>query len=126
MSTTDHGAAARVALVTGASRGIGAATAKAFAAAGYSVALGARDPQRSVMWLVRSIRRVAVRSSAATDVGDDDSMRSLVALAVDAFGRLDAAFNNATDGPMPAPLAEINPDEFDRASGPTPAARSSA
>ena len=30
------------------------------------------------------------------------------------YGRLDAAFNNATDGPQPAPLAEIDPDEFDR------------
>src|SRR5881275_123134 len=29
------------------------------------------------------------------------------------FGRLDAAFNNATDGPMPAPLADIDVDEFD-------------
>jgi NAD(P)-dependent dehydrogenase (short-subunit alcohol dehydrogenase family) len=41
-------------------------------------------------------------------------MRSLVQLAVDTFGRLDVAFNNATDGPMPAPLADIDPDEFDR------------
>ena len=34
-------------------------------------------------------------------------MRALVDQAVDTFGRLDAAFNNATDGPMPAPLADI-------------------
>ena len=39
---------------------------------------------------------------------------ALVQLALDTFGRLDAAFNNATDGPMPAPLADIDPDEFDR------------
>ena len=30
------------------------------------------------------------------------------------FGRLDAAFNNATDGPLPAPLADIDPADFDR------------
>jgi NAD(P)-dependent dehydrogenase (short-subunit alcohol dehydrogenase family) len=30
------------------------------------------------------------------------------------FGRLDAAFNNATDGPMPTPLADIDPADFDR------------
>jgi NAD(P)-dependent dehydrogenase (short-subunit alcohol dehydrogenase family) len=41
-------------------------------------------------------------------------MQALVRLAVDEFGRLDAAFNNATDGPMPAPLADIDVDEFDR------------
>src|SRR5205823_6271071 len=39
--------------------------------------------------------------------------RALVQLALDSFGRLDAAFNNATDGPMPSPLADIDPDEFD-------------
>ena len=41
MSNLVHGTAPRVALVAGASRGIGADTAKAFAAAGYAVALGA-------------------------------------------------------------------------------------
>ncbi|HEY7918991.1 MAG TPA: SDR family oxidoreductase, partial [Streptosporangiaceae bacterium] len=38
----------------------------------------------------------------------------LVASTLDAYGRLDAAFNNATDGPLPAPLADIDPAEFDR------------
>jgi NAD(P)-dependent dehydrogenase (short-subunit alcohol dehydrogenase family) len=51
--------------------------------------------------------------AAVTDVGDVDSMRALVQLAVDTFGRLDAAFNNATDGPMPGLLADIDPREFD-------------
>jgi NAD(P)-dependent dehydrogenase (short-subunit alcohol dehydrogenase family) len=40
-------------------------------------------------------------------------MRALVDLATSTYGRLDAAFNNATDGPMPAPLAEIDPEGFD-------------
>jgi NAD(P)-dependent dehydrogenase (short-subunit alcohol dehydrogenase family) len=112
--STDHGAAAlKVALVAGASRGIGADTAKAFAAAGYAVALGARDTRalQNVAGEIEAAGGHAV--AAAIDVGDDDSMRSFVSLAVDAFGRLDVAFNNATDGPMPAPLAEIDPDEFD-------------
>src|SRR4029077_14020009 len=39
--------------------------------------------------------------------------RGLVEAAVTAFGRLDAAFNNATAGPLPAPLADIDPAEFD-------------
>ena len=41
-------------------------------------------------------------------------MRNLVDRAMTMYGRLDAAFNNATDGPRPAPLAEIDADEFDR------------
>src|SRR5260370_8989948 len=41
-------------------------------------------------------------------------MRRAVDQALSTFGRLDAAFNNATAGPMPAPLADIDPVEFDR------------
>jgi NAD(P)-dependent dehydrogenase (short-subunit alcohol dehydrogenase family) len=104
----------RVALVAGASRGIGAATAEAFAAAGAAVVLGARD--------ITALQAVAGRIEAAggtalavqADVSDASSMANLVGQAVGTFGRLDAAFNNATDGPRPAPLADIDPDDFDR------------
>jgi NAD(P)-dependent dehydrogenase (short-subunit alcohol dehydrogenase family) len=103
-----------VALVAGASKGIGADTARAFARAGYAVVLGARDEQ-ALGEVVDGIRAEGGRAAAArTDVGDPESMQALVRLAVDEFGRLDAAFNNATDGPMPAPLADIDVDEFDR------------
>jgi NAD(P)-dependent dehydrogenase (short-subunit alcohol dehydrogenase family) len=104
----------RVALVAGASKGIGAATAEAFAAAGAAVVLGARDlaALESVAQRIESRggRAIAVRA----DVADVDSARDLVGHGLAAFGRLDAAFNNATDGPMPAPLADIDPAEFDR------------
>jgi len=50
-----------------------------------------------------------------TDVGDPASVEQLVRQAEATFGRLDAAFNNATDGPMPAPLADLDVDGFDRA-----------
>jgi NAD(P)-dependent dehydrogenase (short-subunit alcohol dehydrogenase family) len=103
----------RVALVAGASKGIGAATAEAFAAAGAAVVLGARDAAalEAVAERIESAggRAVPVR----TDVADADSVRNLVETAVAAYGRLDAAFNNATDGPLPAPLADIDPAEFD-------------
>ena len=88
----------RVALIAGASRGIGAATAEAFAAAGAAVVLGARD---------------AAALAAGLDVTDADSVRHLVDQALSTFGRLDAAFNNASAGPLPAPLADIDPGEFD-------------
>jgi len=104
----------QVALVAGASKGIGAATAEAFAAAGAAVVLGARD--------LAALETVAGRIEAGggralpvrADVADVDSMRALVAQAMTTYGRLDAAFNNATDGPLPAPLADIDPAEFDR------------
>ena len=103
-----------VALVAGASRGIGAETARAFAAAGYAVALGARDAE-ALASVVDEINAAGGHAVAAvTDVGDEDSSAALVACALERYGRLDAAFNNATDGPLPAPLADIATDEFDR------------
>jgi NAD(P)-dependent dehydrogenase (short-subunit alcohol dehydrogenase family) len=106
--------AGKVALIAGASKGIGAVTAEAFARAGAAVVLGARDEQ--ALGLVaegingRGGRALAVR----TDVSDAASMERFVGAAVEEFGRLDFAFNNATDGPRPAPLHEIDPAEFDR------------
>jgi NAD(P)-dependent dehydrogenase (short-subunit alcohol dehydrogenase family) len=104
----------QVALVAGASKGIGAATAEAFAAAGASVVLGARD--------LAALEKVAGRIEAnggralpvRIDVADEDSMRSIVGQAMATYGRLDAAFNLATDGPPPTPLADIDPADFDR------------
>ena len=104
----------KVALVAGASKGIGAATAEAFAAAGAAVVLGARDTAA----LEGVAKRIEANGGQAiavrTNVADVESMRNLIDRAVTAYGRLDAAFNNATDGPLPAPLADIDPDEFDR------------
>jgi NAD(P)-dependent dehydrogenase (short-subunit alcohol dehydrogenase family) len=103
----------RVALVVGASKGIGAATAEAFAAAGASVVLAARDLEA----LREVAKRIGERGGQAlavrADVTDADSVRSLVDQTVATYGRLDAAFNNATAGPRPAPLADIDPTEFD-------------
>jgi NAD(P)-dependent dehydrogenase (short-subunit alcohol dehydrogenase family) len=104
----------QVALVAGASRGIGAATAEAFAAAGAAVVLAARDLP-ALQAVARRIEAAGGRALAVrADVSDAGSMRGLVDQALAAYGRLDAAFNNATAGPMPAPLAEIDPDEFDQ------------
>jgi NAD(P)-dependent dehydrogenase (short-subunit alcohol dehydrogenase family) len=103
----------RVALVAGASRGIGAATAEALAAAGAAVVLGARDTA-ALKSVADGIEARGGRALAVgTDVTDVDSVRHLVEAAMASYGRLDAAFNNAAAGPLPAPLAEIDPDEFD-------------
>ena len=114
MPATSSPMRGRVALVAGASKGIGAATAAAFADAGAAVVLAARDAAA----LETVAEQIRARGGQATaipaDVSDAASMRDLVASTLDAYGRLDAAFNNATDGPLPAPLADIDPAEFDR------------
>ena len=103
----------RVALVAGASKGIGAATAEAFAAAGAAVVLAARDTT-ALRAVADGIQARGGRALAVgADVADAGSMRHVVDQAVSVFGRLDAAFNNASAGPLPAPLADIDPDEFD-------------
>ena len=105
----------KVALVAGASRGIGATTARAFARSGAAVVLGARD-EHALAGVVAAIRAEGGQALAVpTDVADPASAERLVRSAVDTFGGLDAAFNNATDGPRPAPLADLDPAQFDTA-----------
>jgi NAD(P)-dependent dehydrogenase (short-subunit alcohol dehydrogenase family) len=103
-----------VALVVGASTGIGAVAAEAFADAGAAVVLAARDEAALALVAKRIKERGGRALPVATDVRDPGSVRNLVDEAIAAYGRLDAAFNNASDGPLPAPLADIDVDEFDR------------
>jgi len=103
----------RVALVAGASKGIGAATAEAFAAAGAAVVLGSRDIAALETVADRIRSRGGRALTASLDVTDAGSMRGLVDQVLSTFGRLDAAFNNASAGPLPTPLADIDPAEFD-------------
>jgi NAD(P)-dependent dehydrogenase (short-subunit alcohol dehydrogenase family) len=106
----------KVGIVTGASRGIGAATARAFAEAGAKVVLAARDGH-ALESLSKSINALRPDSSVAvpTDVTDLDSVNNLVNKTIEAYGRLDLAFNNAGNGHVPAPLADLLIEDFDRA-----------
>jgi NAD(P)-dependent dehydrogenase (short-subunit alcohol dehydrogenase family) len=106
--------AGRVALVTGASRGIGAATARALSRAGASVVLAARD-EPALSALADKITAAGGQALVVTtDVTDPVSVRRLVEQTLGAYGRLDAAVNNAAGGHRPTPLAEVAIEDFDR------------
>lgn len=85
----------KVAIVTGASSGIGRATARLFAAEGAKVVVGARR-QAELDSLVAEIEALGGTAVAiAGDVRSEDYHKLLVATAVERFGKLDIAFNNA-------------------------------
>ncbi|MFF3095115.1 SDR family NAD(P)-dependent oxidoreductase [Streptomyces cyaneofuscatus] len=104
----------RTVMITGASSGIGAAAARLFAAEGASVVLMARRKDK-LRALAEEIEagggRALVTAGDVTAAGD---VERAVADAVDAFGRLDAAFNNAGWGSIGTPLHETDDAVFDR------------
>ncbi|WP_320669101.1 SDR family NAD(P)-dependent oxidoreductase [Patulibacter defluvii] len=101
----------RVAIVTGASSGLGVAFAQALAEAGADVVLGARrvDRLEQTKALVEATGRRAV--AVATDVADPDSCRALVAAAVEQLGRVDVLVNNAGIGTA-VPALKETPEQF--------------
>lgn len=90
--------AGRVGVVTGASSGIGAATARGLAAAGMTVVLGARRAERleAVCDEIQAAGGVAL--GCATDLRDEAQVTALVDRAAERYGRLDALVNNAGTG----------------------------
>jgi len=105
----------RVAIVTGASSGIGASASQALAQAGAAVVLGARRAEQGET-IARRIRDAGGRALfVQTDVTDKTQVQALVARAVSEFGGLDIAFNNAgIEGDGLVSLAEDTEENFDR------------
>jgi NAD(P)-dependent dehydrogenase (short-subunit alcohol dehydrogenase family) len=103
----------KVAIVTGASSGIGAASARAFASAGARVVLAARraDALQSVADDIAASGGEAL--AVPCDVTDPAAVEALVRRTVETYGRLDAAFNNAGAGHMPRPLADLAVEDFE-------------
>lgn len=99
----------RVALITGASRGIGLAIAEEFAARGCAVALAARTPD-AVQQAADGINAGGGRAVAfAADVTDEDTAERLVTETVAALGRLDILVNNAGGNSFSVPVAAMRP-----------------
>lgn len=104
----------KVALVSGAGRGIGAAAARCFAEAGARVVLAARTAGEIEAVAEDIVRSGGQAIAVPTDVTDESQVQLLVRRTLDAFGRLDVAFNNAGVGHLPKPLAEMTLIEFEQ------------
>ncbi|MFF2502845.1 SDR family oxidoreductase [Streptomyces sp. NPDC058067] len=104
--------AGRVAVVTGASRGIGQAVAVALAEAGARVCVTARDPE-GVREGVDALRALGAEATGlAGSVADPAHLREVTERAMDAFGRLDVVVNNAATNQPYGPLMEADPDDW--------------
>ena len=102
----------RVAIMTGAGRGLGRTMALALAAAGADLALASRTTPE-LDSLVEEIEALGRRAIAVpTDITSPDACEALVAAAVERLGRLDILVNNAGTNVRKSAL-EITPDEYD-------------
>jgi len=102
----------RVFLITGASSGIGAASARAAAAAGFRVALAARsqDALEELVGEIGENQAIAL----ACDVTDYESQQQMVAKTLDRFGSIDAVFANAGTGGKPGGFSAAPIDSWQR------------
>jgi NAD(P)-dependent dehydrogenase (short-subunit alcohol dehydrogenase family) len=104
----------RVALITGASSGIGRATAEAFAAKGAWVVVAARR-QDELASLVSEIEARGGKATAIkTDVSASKDVERLVAHAIETFGRLDYAVNNAGIEGQFSGITDLSEEDWDR------------
>ncbi|QDT43382.1 putative oxidoreductase [Gimesia alba] len=105
--------AGKVVVITGASSGLGEATARLLSSEGATVVLAARRTDR-IETLAKELKEKGGKTLAVpTDVTDRQQMKQLVDQAVSEFGRIDVILNNA--GLMPlAPLESLKTDEWDQ------------
>lgn len=102
----------KVVVITGASSGLGEATARVLCAEGAKVVLGARRVDRLSALVAQLAGRGGEARALQTDVAHRDQVKRLVDAAVDTYGRIDVMINNA--GLMPlAPLERLKVDEWD-------------
>ena len=104
----------RVALVTGASRGIGAEIAKQLSAEGACIFLAAHDSDEALIGVAQQCRQQTPSAQIAHgrfDFLEDDASIGVVRAAMEAFGRIDILVNNAGIVGPRGPLAELTASE---------------
>src|SRR3974390_1708314 len=103
----------KVVVITGASSGLGEATARRLSTAGAKIVLGARRTKHLDALAKELVENGGDAIAITTDVTDREQVKALVDAAVKTYGRVDVMINNA--GLMPqAPLERLKVDEWDR------------
>ncbi len=101
----------KVALVTGASRGIGQAIAKAYVDAGAQVMLSSRKQDA----LEATAKEIGGETAVfAANAGEPDQAEACIQATLDAFGRLDILVNNAATNPYMGPAVDIDEGRYDK------------
>jgi NAD(P)-dependent dehydrogenase (short-subunit alcohol dehydrogenase family) len=106
--------AGKVAVITGAGRGIGRAVALAYAREGASLALCSRTAEELHSTAAELERLGATALVVPADVSAADQVAAFVERALEKFGRLDVLVNNAGVAHSPVPLVELSVEEWDR------------
>ncbi|MHB8872061.1 MAG: glucose 1-dehydrogenase [Myxococcaceae bacterium] len=104
----------KVALITGASRGIGEAIATAFADAGASLVIAARKAEPLAAAAARLEARGAKVLAVPTHTGKEEEVIALVRAAVEKFGKVDVLVNNAAANPYFGPMLDCPVSAFDK------------
>ena len=102
----------KVAIVTGAGTGIGAAASLALAAEGYAVTLAGRRAQLLEETIAQAGDGASRMLAVSTDVGKPESVAALFAATVEKFGRVDVLFNNAGISAPPIPLEDLTFEQW--------------
>ncbi|MFQ5970556.1 MAG: SDR family NAD(P)-dependent oxidoreductase, partial [Nitrososphaerales archaeon] len=104
---------ARVAVVTGAGRGIGKAIAIALAKENYDVVINSRNPEnaKTVAIEIKSFRKKAI--GVGGDVAKEEDCRNIIDAAIKQFNRIDVLVNNAGIQ-KPIPLNKMSVEEWDK------------
>ena len=114
MSTDMFSLEGKVALVTGASRGIGRAVALGFAEAGADVAVAART-EEDLQTLAKEIDSIGRKALVIpTDVRDRDAIQSMIDRTVEGLGKLDVLVNNAGGSNFMSPIVGLRPEGWDK------------